>query len=779
MSNKKIENILFSKRCRRGILIAYWILLPLMVFGAFKAMGTSSNRSEDWLPQHFQETQQLYWFVERFGNGEILVISWEDCTFDDPHIEPFAAALREAQLPETEELLFRLVLTGPEMEQRLAEPPLGLTSETARRRMSGWLAGPDRNRTGIMAVASETGSQNRQHIIAAAYEAANTHCDLSKDMVYLGGTTVDSVAIDEAAEKGILQMNIAAYTVIFILSYVCFRSWIVAGLIFGASILAEAWSLANLYYTGTPMDSISLLMASVVYVLSISAAVHLVNYYREAANRHGSSSAAERAVRAGILPCGLATITTAIGLGSLGRSQIVPISKFGIYASVAVVISLGLVFLIVPAAMKEFPPRGERFLKAASPTRSRERWRPLFNFIHGYYGIVAFSTMALFAFTMLGVTKLETTVRLHDMFPSDAKIIHDYDWIEHEIGNLVPLEVILRVPTDQEDMTLLDRITLVNETCDAIETIPSVGAVISVSTFLPDNASTYIPNFPIPDTNDNSLRAFTRRYRIDSVSESLKETTYFKEDDGEELWRISVRVAARREARTDYETLLEELKLKVDPVLMRGHKSGFHDLKAEYAGGIPLVHKAQRQLLDDLITSFLTAFVLVAFVMMLVMWVMMSREVGFGPIVFLRGFFGGLIVMIPNLMPMVLVFGMMGWLGRNLDMGTMMTASVALGIAVDDTLHFIIWFRRGLRKGKTRGESVFYAYRQCGMAMVQTSAICGLGLFMYSFSGFNPISNFAYLMFILLGAALFGDLIVLPSLLLCPLGKLFVTKTEE
>ena len=103
----------------------------------------------------------------------------------------------------------------------------------------------------------------------------------------------------------------------------------------------------------------------------------------------------------------------------------------------------------------------------------------------------------------------------------------------------------------------------------------------------------------------------------------------------------------------------------------------------------------------------------------------------------------------------------------------MMTASVALGVAVDDTLHYLTWFRRGLDEGLDRKGAVMLAYERCGTAMTQTTLIGGLGLSVFAFSTFTPTQRFGVLMLALLAAALFGDLVFLPALLSGPVGRCF------
>jgi predicted RND superfamily exporter protein len=140
--------------------------------------------------------------------------------------------------------------------------------------------------------------------------------------------------------------------------------------------------------------------------------------------------------------------------------------------------------------------------------------------------------------------------------------------------------------------------------------------------------------------------------------------------------------------------------------------------------------------------------------------------------ILLRNPLAGLLTMIPNLLPVGLVFGLVSWGGLAVDIGTMITASVALGIAVDGTLHLLTWFRVGIRNGLSRSEAVAEALGHCGPAMWQTSAAVGLGLLMLFPADLLLVSRFGWLMAALIGAALVADVIFLPALLAGSLGRL-------
>ena len=167
---------------------------------------------------------------------------------------------------------------------------------------------------------------------------------------------------------------------------------------------------------------------------------------------------------------------------------------------------------------------------------------------------------------------------------------------------------------------------------------------------------------------------------------------------------------------------------------------------------MPLVYEAQHSLLNDLIFGFFTDFALIVIVMMLV-----CRDWAAGPV-----------LLLPSAFPAIVIFGAFGWLGIPVDIGSVMAPAVALGVTVDDVVHFMLWFRKGIAQGMTRVEAVMLAYKGCARAMYQSWGVIGIGLSVYAFSPFVPTQKFGYLMVSLLTAALIGNLLFLPALLAGP-----------
>jgi predicted RND superfamily exporter protein len=225
---------------------------------------------------------------------------------------------------------------------------------------------------------------------------------------------------------------------------------------------------------------------------------------------------------------------------------------------------------------------------------------------------------------------------------------------------------------------------------------------------------------------------------------------------GEELWRISLRVPGL--ADIDYGVFVKDIEAQVDQLLAAEQARDIQGIEgALYTGLAPVVYRAQRVLLEGLISSFFWAFVMIAAIMTIVF----------------RDLRAGLFTMLPNVWPVAMVFGMMSWLGIELDIGTMMTAGVAMGVCVDDTVHFANWYRRASELGLSRRDSSLMAYENSAGPIYQSTAIVALGLVIFALSNFMPTQRFGLLMCALLIFGLIADLILTPVMLAGPMGKFF------
>ncbi len=921
-----------------AVLALFAFAAPLVLLAARGSVAGNKNKVEDWLPDRYQETQELRWFREHFGGNGFVVISWEGCRLggdpsdpnadpDDPRIEQLARLLTENPSKEPDlqwkggahrpafHRYFQAATTGRRLLDQLTASPVELPYAIAVDRLKGALIGPDGHQTCVLVTLSDEAIRDFRAVLGRRWEGVARRrqgvlfdalwaCNIPADQVRLGGPPVDNVAIDEEGERTLARLARLSCLLGLILAWVSLRSFRLTMIVFSVGLLSATASLAAVGLCGDTLDAVMMSMPSLVYVLAISGAVHLINYYRDEVRERGVEGAPLRAIAHGWKPALICSVTTAIGLLSLYTSDLVPIRKFGMYSALGVLLMLVVLFVFLPAALEVFPETRRERRKGgnepptggdAEPTRSERWWMAFGSAIirrHGWVTAACFLVIGLIGY---GVTRVRTSINLMELFQGDARILRDYHWLEQHLARLVPMEIVLRFPPEDathpeagnaDAPTMLERMESVGFVQSAIskrfgpQGTDVVGPSLSAVTFAP----------PLP--SGGSTISFVKRSATNRLLEEcrkqLAQSGYFQVDpqDGSEMWRISLRVAAF--AHVDYGQFARELREVVEPVLaahrlhrhlmaqlLQPPKDGkpapssvciwnrhpratadhqdqrqqlftaalnamFHrtrirlrsivdtpdqpdaiakdlnqlksydrvimigefddsevrrlhdasvavlDLRASmaespaespsvsiaslasgsvdgvravYTGVVPLVYKAQRELLTSLIESTFWSFVTITPLLMFVS----------------RGIARGAVAMIPNVLPVLVVFGGMGWLGISVDIGSMMSASIALGVAVDDTIHYLSWFRDSLKLQPSRNDAILDAYRRCATPTLQTALISGLGLSVFAFSTFMPTRQFGFLMLTILVAGVIAELIMLPALLAGPLGRVFLT----
>ena len=759
----------------------------------------------------------------------------------------------------------------------------------------------------------------------------------------LGGPPVDNIAIDE--EGTITLVRLVGYSVLVgaVLSFICFSSFKITSMVFVVGGSSAMLSMAFVSWSGGRVDAILMSMPSLVYVLGLSGAIHVINYYRDEVRNRGRSGAAGRALKHALFPCSLAALTTAIGLASLYSSNLAPISNFGIYSAIGVLATLAILFTFLPAALQIFVAESKEVVESSGTGHHGEgeswlsdMWAALGRWICRHHWLVTAGCLLALVSSSLGLQKIQTSVQLLKLFDSNARIIRDYAWLESNFGKLVPMELVLRIPPSmQSETTLANSEEETSEQTVALNILERVEAVARINHVIDDTlgergldivgSTTAVNTFlkPLPGIT-NSWNPVRSQYvkELTAGREELLENEYVRLEksgpyQGSELWRLSLRVSALSDV--DYGEFIKTLRTSVEPVLraydtrdeilrqvtqirdeekdkkpvivmiganrpealresklvntsddetltneqrigtrsiylatleelLRGERlpqaiwmdhqsaekpveiggelwdkvinradlvvwvdeaeipkaaladakrvvdaqamfskaisygltddsipevAGAGKMQVVYTGVVPVVYKAQRTLLGSLVQSISMAFVMIAAVMIILLNPARTPLRMLAPWNGFSGVMAGIVSMIPNMFPVLLVFGLMGHFGRLVDIGTMMTASVAMGVAVDDTIHFLSWFRSYLDRGFDRIRAVEMTYRRVGPAMTQTTFVGGLGLFVFALSTFTPTQRFGTLMLVLLVTALVGDLVLLPALLAGPLGRFF------
>lgn len=816
--------------------------------------------------------------------------------------------------------LFKTVTTGPGVYHSLTNEESGVLRSLAddtvaidppKERLLGTLFGPDGKQTCMVATLTDAGKRDLHQVLGRGwlgkpfgrlYEIGQESGIPMKEL-RLGGPPVDNVAIDEEGTITLVRLVGLSILLGLGLSYACFRSISATIMVFFVGGISAVLSVALVWWLGSSMDAILMSMPSLVYVLGLSGSVHLMNYYHQAIKDGGMEGAAERAVAHAWKPALLCNVTTAIGLISLCTSEIVPIRKFGTFAAIGVLAMMTVVFTYLPSVLQIWPqkPRVQREEVDGEEVPWLDKylsgfWNMLGGTIVRNHWAVSIGCTLFIIFVGYGATKIQTSVNLLRMFDPGAKIIGDYQWLEANLGRLVPMEVVVKVDRnmhagrretpenetpaaaqqraidDLVRLSFLNRMELTHRVQRNIEREfgpqgrDLVGKAMSATTFGPEM---------LPDDYDFTSRMVTNKKLERHRSEFLA-SDYLREDkeDRAELWRISVRLAAS--AKVDYGSFTKDLKGVVEPVLAgyrdretvlraaaklalakpgedgaersanpvgmpvlvigavsppepgvvdglairrqtlvdllkvaglqvetadsrpdaqalrkyelvvvttedeRGVQVGtpsqiernrasvappvaVTNVSAVYTGVVPIVYKAQQALLQSLIESTNWAFLTITPLMMFVA----------------RSWRAGLVTMLPNALPVLVVFGAMGWLGVEVDVGSMMTASIALGVAVDDTIHYLTWFREEMGKTTDRKVAILRTYQRCATPTFQAALISGLGLSIFAFSTFTPTQRFGMLMLTILWAGVVAELIYFPALLAGPLGSVFAPAKNQ
>ncbi len=601
-----------------------------------------------------------------------------------------------------------------------------------------------------------------------AIRAAALSVDIKPELMHMAGSPVASSALNQAVEKTAWNTNVPLWmfhqrSVLLLsgligicLTFFLLRSFRLGILVLLVSYFTPMATIALIPITGGSMNMVLVVMPSLLLVLTISASIHFANYWRHAATRDLSTAVAE-AMRVAREPCLMASLTTAVGLLSLTTSHLTPVRDFGLYSAVGMLVSLGMVLYGLPALLHYFPAQ-----KPQPEELRHEYWQSLAGWIADHSTAVTTVFLIASAAGISGLMHFRTETKVIKYFQETTRVYRDYVYLEDNLSGIVPVHVVVKFRQDDENSTFFaDRADLIRELQKRLQKMPDVSGTLSLANFLPVGeplskdasvAEKYARNLSSREMenrvkNDNAHKAKTYFTVADADTEFSKA--------GDEIWRITAQVAILTDL--DYKDFMRDVDHACAEIL-RFEPTADHIV----TGMVPLFLETQQEVLDSLIRSFGLAFLLIAAILMVV----------------LKHPVAGLIAMAPNVVPIGTVFGLISWFRIPVDIGTMITASVALGIAVDGTLHLLTWFRNGIREGLTRKESLSRALAHCGPAMTQTSLVTTLGLLVLLPAELLLISRFGWLMASLIAMALLGDIILLPALLGGPLGRIIEKRYE-
>ncbi|MCR9293605.1 MAG: MMPL family transporter [bacterium] len=744
---------------------------------------------EAWLPADDPALGRYKEFRERFGSDQFLIVSWPDCDLDDPRLPAMVEALQQlatdspelkiASIQDSATLVRQL--SGNESSNR-DQRQVALSLEDIQRRLGGFAIGRDGVCFITMRLATRPSMNQSQVIREVQACGARILGPQSKDLV-LAGEPYQVHMIDQSSRSAMRLLVAPSTMLALLLAWLCLRSWGLTLLVFSLAGTGQLIGMAMISIFVGEMAAVLVVVPTLVFMLTLSAAVHLTNYFVDNGGFRKSTSGV-RALRLGATPCVLATLTTVFGFASLSVSQLAPVWQFGTLSAMSLILASAVLLCTFPAATLAFnysldawrsvglrrltgrpkpevSPRSEEIADARRQLRQRNLGeRPIWwlaNWTRRQSTPITLIGLGCLAISLIGLTRLKTSTEFEDMFSQNSDAVRSLHWVREHIGPINSLEFLLRVPsTDNSgsESDLLNELATLERIQQQLLGLERVEGVLSAVSFL--------PALPQGEGTRNTVRRAVLRRILESRLGELEEQNLLSVGDEERVWRLTIRVRGLRGE--NYPAIRDTLQDTAGKALQESLQAR-PNMRAstELTGLRTVVENAHNALITDLASSFAAAFALITPVMMLIV----------------RGALSGLILMIPNLLPVALVFGGMGWLGIPLDVASILTASVALGIAVDDTLHFLTWYFRSRSAGDSAEQAVRKAITACARPMTHTTLICSGAMLPFFFSQFLPTSKFALLMILILAGAIIGDLILLPAMLQSPLARWIGTNRKR
>lgn len=581
----------------------------------------------------------------------------------------------------------------------------------------------------------------------------------SYGQIYLGGISMISDDMITFIKKDLKVFGWGVFVLLIAMLGIIFKRlrWIVLPML--SCFLSVIAMMGVLATFGWEVTVISSNFVSLQLIITLAIAVHLIVRYREFHNNNpglDQRALVQDTIRTKFVPCLYAALTTIAGFGSLLLCDIKPVIHFGWMMSAGIILSLILTFILFPA--------GIVFLKKPNPT-NRKKWINfsltdfLARFTESHGRLVLILALLVTVFSIAGASRLVVENSFIDYFKKSTEIYQGMKEIDQKLGGTTPLDVIVQFqaidlddvedepdpfddPFDKETAQSEDqywftddRMATVEKVHDYLEQLPETGKVLSLGTLLKIG------------------RNLNKGESLDSIEMGVLYTKL--PDDYKELILKPYLSIEHNEVRY-FLRIKDSLKtLKRDALLKQIRKDlvqklGLDKDKVHLAGTMVLYNN----LLQSLFSSQILTLGVVALALLAMFWILF------------RSLKVALIAIFPNLLSAGAVLGIMGWMNIPLDMMTITIAAISIGIAVDDTIHYIYRFKKEIKTDRNYLQTMHRCHGSIGHAMYYTSVTIIIGFSILVFSNFWPTIYFGVFTGIAMFIALIAALTLLPQLLI-------------
>jgi len=579
----------------------------------------------------------------------------------------------------------------------------------------------------------------RDQVISAIEEIISKEKD---DLhLYQIGMPLVSKALADYTEKDFLRLPSITFLLMAFILFCLFGNLPGVLVPTGSVLMALIWTFGLIAWSRTPLSMLTMIVPIIVIAVGTAYCMYILSEYLDSVAKSDSPKEASLTCFTHVgFPTSLAVITTIIGLGSLVLNKITAIREFAIFSCFGILSLLVILMTVLPAflALLPFPQK-----RAKKTTTEKDSFQSLLakivtlNLRHQHITLPIIGLIALIS--IIGTFQVKVESNPVDYFKRDTPISQHFHDIYQDMAGSFPLNVVL--DSKREDyFENPDHLKVISRLQQYFDSMEGVDKTISVVDYL--KLINYATNQYQSEYYSLPEEAFEVRMLMNNFISMLGKDMFdrFLNDDNSKI-----NIVLRTHISSSRDFLL--IKAKLLDYLRQNLPE---DFDFEVTGFGIVISQSSHLLTKGQVKSISLTLVLIFSVMLLL---------------FLSGK-AALVALIPNCFPIVINFGLMGWLGIELSVATSLIACIAIGLAVDDTIHYLVRYNSEFKKDMDKDRALHDTIKSVGKPIIFTTLTIGIGFSILMFSHFKPTAVFGLLMLITMLSALIGDLLILPALML-------------
>lgn len=598
-------------------------------------------------------------------------------------------------------------------------------------------------------------SPARSKIVNDITERVNTFGDKHKIEMHLSGLPLIRTVISDRLQKEMKFFLVASVVLSALILLIFFRSISATLLSLAVVIMGVIWSIGILHLMGYKITILTALIPPLVVVIGIPNCIYFLNKYHTAYKETGNK---REAIVQMISKMGIVTlfcnIAAAIGFAVFALTKSELLKEFGAVAGINIMLLFFISLILIPVLLNWLPPPKTIHTKyLENPWLQRwlarlERWS-----LHRRKVIYA-STFIVLAVAIAGIFRLDSVGYIVDDLPKTDKIYTDLKFFEQHFEGVMPLEIIVDTKKKGGATRSLSNLVKIDSLVQYLNDQPYIGKPLSITEglkfamqafFLGDSTNYIMPS----DAALPALKPYLSANNDTSAgNNSFNKLISSFMDSTRQLARISVNMKDVGTARLPF--ILDSIEKRSAQIF---DKSQYN---VELTGSTVTFLEGSSFIINGLKESIFWAFLLIALCMLYLF----------------RSWRILLCSLIPNLIPLVLTAGVMGWVGVPLKPSTVLIFSVALGIAIDITIRFLVNYKQQLKAlNNDVYDTVAETIHSTGVSIIYTSIVLIAGFIIFCFSGFGGTKALGWLTSLTLIVATVANLVLLPALIISFYGR--------